>query len=172
MHILSVVSAVLALALAVFWAGVGAGGVLGRLKRNRWFGVRADETMKSETAFALGNKVAGPGFLFAALIMAIGGVLGFTGDWGFAFALGAVVAGLAVAAIAAGVGVKVAATVPDEPAAGGCSSGCCSGGDAEAAAESCDDGPASDCGTSSCGSCALQGMCTSDDAPATGDAVR
>ncbi|GEE00661.1 hypothetical protein nbrc107696_11070 [Gordonia spumicola] len=164
MHILSVITAVIALALAVFWAGVGAGGVLGGITRNRWIGVRADETMKSEEAFALGNKAAGPGFLFAALILAIGGVLGFTGDWGFAFAIGSVVIGFGIAAVAAGFGVRVAAAVPEPEDEGGCGSGCCSGDSADAPVQAHADDPASDCGTSSCGSCALQGMCTSDDA--------
>ncbi len=173
MHILSVVFAVIALVLAVFWAGVGTGGLLGLIKRNRWFGVRSDETMRSAEAFELGNKAAAPGFLCAALILAIGGVLGFGGDWGFAFAIASIVLGFAVAAFAAAFGVRVAATVP-EPESAGCGSGCCSGGADDAAEEPCADDPAADCGTSSCGSCALQGMCTTDHAPEpkASDAVR
>ncbi|GAC81549.1 SdpI/YhfL protein family protein [Gordonia malaquae] len=167
MHILSVVTAVLALVLAVFWAGVGTAGLLGALKRNRWIGVRSDETMRSAEAFTAGNKAASPGFLFTALILAIGGVLGFSGDLGFLFAIVAIVAGFGIAVLAAGFGVRVAAAVPEPENEGGCSSGCCSGETTDSAA---DDGhgddPASDCGTSSCGSCALQGMCTTDDAVA------
>ncbi|MCF8571948.1 SdpI family protein [Gordonia sp. HY002] len=167
MHILSVVSAVLALVLAVFWVGVGVCGLTGRLERNRWVGVRSDETMRSADAFALGNKVAAPGFLAAALVLLIGGVLAFGGDLGFLFGFGAIVIGFAIAAVAAGVGVRVASTVPEpEEESGGCSADCCSGGDADDQAhDSCDtDDPAADCGASSCGSCALQGMCTTEHA--------
>ncbi|MCF8609083.1 SdpI family protein [Gordonia sp. HY285] len=161
MHILSIVSGVLALVLAVFWAGVGISGLSGRLERNRWFGVRSEETMRSGEAFALGNKVAAPGFLAAALVLLIGGVLAFGGDLGFLFGFGGVIVAFVIAAVAAGVGVRVAATVPEpEEESGGCSADCCSGGADEQHA----DDPAADCGTDSCGSCALQGMCTTEHA--------
>ncbi|MGO3325619.1 SdpI family protein [Gordonia sp. (in: high G+C Gram-positive bacteria)] len=166
MQILSVVSAVLTLILAVFWAGVGVSGLTGRLKRNRWVGVRSDETMRSAEAFALGNKVAAPGFLAAALVLLIGGGLAFGGDLGFLFGFGAMIIGFAIAAVAAGVGVRVAATVPEpEEETGGCSADCCSGGADEQSATACEtDDPAADCGAASCGSCALQGMCTTEHA--------
>lgn len=166
-HTLSVASAVLALVLAVFWTGVGVSGLAGRLERNRWVGVRSDETMRSAEAFALGNKVAAPGFLAAALVLLIGGVLAFGGRFGFLFGFGAVVVGFVIAAVAAGVGVRAAATVPEpEEESSGCTSDCCSGGSDAQAADSCGttDDPAADCGTSSCGSCALQGMCTTEHA--------
>ena len=178
-HILSVLSAVLALVLAVFWASVGVGGLTGRLERNRWVGVRSDETMRSAEAFAIGNKVAAPGFLAAALVLLIGGVLAFGGDLGFLFGFGATVIGFAIAAVAAGIGVRVAATVPEpEDESGGCSADCCSGGSDDQAQDSCStescetDDPASDCGASSCGSCALQGMCTTEHAVEPADATR
>ncbi|WP_420041511.1 SdpI family protein [Gordonia sp. MP11Mi] len=169
MQILSIVSGVLALMLAVFWAGVGISGLSGRLERNRWFGVRSDETMRSAEAFALGNKVAAPGFLAAALVLLIGGVLAFGGNFGFLFGFGAMIAAFVIAAVTAGVGVRVAATVPEpEDESGGCSADCCSGGtheqnaDPHSDASGTGDDPAADCGTAGCGSCALQGMCTTE----------
>ncbi len=166
-QLLSIVSAIVALALAVLWACVGGAALTGRLKRNRWFGVRSDQTMKSEEAFALGNKVAAPGFLGAALVLLIGGVLAFGGRWGFVLGFGAILVGLVIVSVVAGLGMRIAATVPDAEESGGC--GCCSGSSHDAAADhdegGCADDPASDCGASSCGSCALQGMCTTEAAP-------
>nr|WP_246371974.1 SdpI family protein [Gordonia humi] len=163
------VSAVIALVLAVFWASVGIGGLTGRLERNRWFGVRSAETMRSAEAFALGNKVAAPGFCAAALVLLIGGVLAFGGDLGFLFGFGAVLVSFVIVSIVAGIGVRVAATVPEPEDQGGCSADCCSGGSDDQSADSCGTSaqpgdPAADCGTSSCGSCALQGMCTTEHA--------
>lgn len=174
-HILSVVSAAFALVLAVFWASVGVSGLTGLLKRNRWLGVRSDETMRSAEAFAVGNKVASPGFLAAALVLLIGGVLAFGGDLGFLFGFGAMIVGFGIVAVAAGVGVRAAATVPEpEEQSGGCTADCCAGAHpGDQASDSCSstDDPTADCGAASCGSCALQGMCTAEQAAGSDEPV-
>lgn len=51
-------------------AGLGASG---RLKRNRFAGVRSPATMASAEAFALGNRVAAPPMLGAALLLLLAG---------------------------------------------------------------------------------------------------
>ncbi|MFT4087851.1 MAG: SdpI family protein [Gordonia sp. (in: high G+C Gram-positive bacteria)] len=184
-YAVSVVVAVILYAVATVWLAVGVAGLIGKLPRNRWLGVRADETMASDEAFELAHRVASPGFLGAAFVLIFGGTLTLTNSWGLLFALGTVVIALAILSLMSGIAIRAAATVPvPEDESAGCSSGCCSGGDDAqpgADADSCatdtdtcgtGDDPAADCGTSSCGSCALSGMCTpetSDDqtVPAT-----
>ncbi len=48
-------------------------GASGRLKRNRFAGVRSPATMASAEAFALGNRVAAPPMLGAALLLLLAG---------------------------------------------------------------------------------------------------
>lgn len=168
MGVLSVVAAVLVFVCAAVWGTVGVLGVTGRLPGNRWVGVRSPETGKSEAAFVLANKVAGPGYIGAAVILVMGGVLtlGVDSGWSVLFALAALVVAVVTVGVVSGLGIRAAQALPDE-SAGGCD--CCSGGDDHAAAPSaCGDekagSPADDCGQSSCGSCALQGMCETDSA--------
>jgi len=55
-------SIVLALG-GVILIGVGFAGLLGRLPRNRWAGVRTPSSLASDHAFTLANRVAGPAVL-------------------------------------------------------------------------------------------------------------
>ncbi|WP_026918104.1 SdpI family protein [Gordonia shandongensis] len=166
MAIASIVVSVVALVLAAVWLGVGVAGLTGTLRRNRWVGVRSVETMRSEEAFALAGRVAGPGFVGASVILAVAGALGVAFDrWGFLFALFGIVVALLVISAIGTMAIAAARTVPptDE---GGC--GCCSGGaeTASTCGSSADaDQAAADCGESSCGSCALSGMCLAEDNP-------
>lgn len=164
----SVVVAIVGFALAVGWFGVGVAGLTGRLQRNRWVGVRSDDTMRSAKAFAVANRAAAPGMLAAALMTAIGAGLGLAvgGLWGIVFTVAAVVVSLLVVGIVSGIGIRAASVVPREDDDSGCGAGCCSGADqattcADEHTPDADD-PASDCGQASCGSCALSGMCTSE----------
>lgn len=110
---------------------VGLGGYLGwsgRLSRQRAAGVRTSATMRSDEAFVLGNRVAGLPTMAAGVIGIIGGLaaLAMPTDAGavVAAAIGAV--GLVGLLAAGGVlGHRVAATVPEPPAAGcgGCACG-------------------------------------------------
>ncbi|AUH67526.1 MULTISPECIES: SdpI family protein [Gordonia] len=168
MSIASTVVSVLALVLAAGWLGVGVAGLTGALRRNRWLGVRSPETLRSEETFAVANKVAAPGFLGAALILAVTGGLGLAfGGWGLLFAVFGIVVAVGVISAVGGMAIQAAQSVP-VPDAGGC--GCCSGA-ADTTAGGCsetagdDDAAAADCGESSCGTCALSGMCLSEDNP-------
>ncbi|MDL9936582.1 SdpI family protein [Gordonia sp. ABSL1-1] len=187
--VLSIVIASLLIVLAVVWSTTGILGLTGRLQRNRWIGVRADETMRSAAGFTLANRVAGPGLLGASLILVLGAVLtvAISGWFSLLCAVVALTAALAVVGVVSGLGVRAAATIPAESADGGC--GCCSGGDdhahdapaastsggttsggttsgADAGCAAPHDDPAADCGTSSCGACSLRGMCTTETAQA------
>lgn len=168
MSVLSIVAAVLAFVCAAVWGTVGVLGVTGKLPGNQWFGVRSPETGKTEAAFVLANRVAGPGFIGAAVILVMGGVLtlGVDGGWSILFALAALAVAVVTVGVVSGLGIRAAQALPDE--SGGCD--CCSGGDDHGAASACSDdkagSPADDCGQSSCGSCALQGMCETDSAAA------
>lgn len=166
----SVVAATVVFAVAALWSLTGIAGLAGRLPRNRWAGVRTDATMASDTAWTLAQRIASPGYLGGALVLLLGGLLALFNDYGFAYALAALVLGLLAVAVVGGVAVRATDALPAET--GGCSSGCCSGGDQPAggdasgcapAGESAD--PAADCGASSCGSCALNGLCTSEAHP-------
>lgn len=168
---LSVAVAVLLFALAGLWATVGVRGLRGSLPRNRRLGVRTDETMRSDEAFGVANRVAGPGTLGASLILVLGAVatLAVDGGWSILFGVVALVAALVIIGLVSAIGVRAAATVPAEAEDAGCS--CCSGhdeghGHTEPAGENSGSDPAADCGTSSCGACSLRGVCASDSAQA------
>ena len=58
--VVSVVVAVVLLVLAAVWAATGVLGLAGRLKRNRWLGVRAEATMRSEEHLRWPTASPGP----------------------------------------------------------------------------------------------------------------
>ncbi|MYR07653.1 hypothetical protein GTV32_15660 [Gordonia sp. SID5947] len=142
--VLSVVAAVVVFALAAMWLVVGVLGMVGRLPRNRWVGVRADESMRSEEAFQVANRVAAPGLLAAAAILVLSGIvtLGIGGYWSVAFAVVGVIAALFVVGLVSAYGVRAAAALPDD----------------ETASDAC--------GTSSCGACSLKSVCSNESAQA------
>lgn len=146
-YVVSVIAAALAFALAALWAFVGVAGLAGKLPGNRWAGVRTKETVGSREAWELAHRVAAPGFLGGAVALTLGGLLALTAPWGFLYALGGLVLGALAVSVVSGIAVRAAQTIPSPEGEGGCSSECCSGGDA------------ADCGQASCGSCALSGMC-------------
>lgn len=124
---------VVVVALLPILAGllVAAGGYLGwsgKLSRNRGTGVRTSATMRSDEAFALGNRVAGLPTMAAGAIGVVAGLAAFA----MPTDVGAIVAALIGAAglvglVAAGgvLGHRAADTVPEQPAAGcgGCACG-------------------------------------------------
>lgn len=60
---------------------VAVSGVLGltaKLPRNRWSGVRTSATMRSDRAFEIGNRVAGPAVLAGGIAAILCGVLAIT----------------------------------------------------------------------------------------------
>lgn len=166
--VVSVVVAVVLLVLAAVWAATGVLGLAGRLKRNRWLGVRAEATMRSEEAFALANRVAGPGQIGAAVILVMGAVLtiGVDSAWSVTFGVVGLVAGLFVVGLVSALGVRAAQTLP-APDDTGC--GCCSDSPEQsgtAGDNPAGDSPGADCGTASCGSCSLRGLCGNEPAQA------
>lgn len=175
-YVASLIAAIVAFAIAALWAVTGIAGLVGKLPGNSWTGVRSPATRKSEPAWHLAQKVAAPGYLAGAVSLTFGGILALVNRWGFLFALGGLVVGFLAVAVVSGIAVKAAdaAVAAEAPADSGCSSGCCSGGDAQALREpqgadgelqgagadgDAEAAAAADCGESSCGSCALSGMC-------------
>lgn len=121
MLIVAVVLFVLALAVAA----VGVAGLVGKLPRNRWAGIRTAEAMRDDDAFRLANKVAAPTMIAAGLLIAIGGaaVLALDGAFAVVALVVAVIAALFTAGAGASLATKAAAAVPET---GGCGHACTS----------------------------------------------
>ena len=93
--------------IAVVVAGVlvalsGVLGWIGKLPRNRLAGVRTASTMRSERAFAVGNRVAGPAITLGGLAAVVAGLLGIFLPVGEAD--GTILAGVLLMAVLAIVG--------------------------------------------------------------------
>lgn len=114
-------------------AVVGFLGLTGRLPRNRFGGVRTAETMRSDEAFRVANKVAGLPTLIGGLVGVLAGVAGFLmpGTGGVLTSVVIGVVGMLAITFAGGLlGHRAAAAVPDpepELPAGckGCQCGTC-----------------------------------------------
>ena len=163
-----VIVAVVLFVLALAVGGVAVAGLIGKLPRNRWAGVRTPDTLRSEESFALANKVAGPTMTAAAGLLVIGGIAALTMSvaMGLGIALVAVVAALFTAGTGGAIGARAAAAMP-EPS--GCGNDC-NCGQADTADTSTEMTPvakaaatakeaAAECGESSCGACSLKGAC-------------
>lgn len=115
---------------------VGVGGFLGwqgKLSRDRGTGVRTDATLRSDEAFAVGNKVAGIPTMAAGVVGVTGGLAALAMPTPLGTTLAAVfgVVGLLGLLAAGGVlGNRAAAAVPEpaEDAAGGCGGCACGAG--------------------------------------------
>lgn len=117
---------------------VGVGGFLGwqgKLSRDRGTGVRTDATLRSDEAFAVGNKVAGIPTMAAGVVGIVGGLAALAMPTPLPTTLAAVfgVVGLLGLLAAGGVlGNRAAAAVPEpvpaENAAGGCGGCACGAG--------------------------------------------
>ncbi|MFT4042468.1 MAG: SdpI family protein [Gordonia sp. (in: high G+C Gram-positive bacteria)] len=168
----SIVVAVSVFAPALFWAVIGILGLVGALPRNRWLGIRSESTMRSAQAFRVGNRVAAPGTLGAAAILVGGGILTLTLDssWSPAFGVIALVVAMVLVGAVSGYAIQAADAVIVPDTDDGC--GCCaqphSAGTTTSAGTEPDAAtaasPSSDCGTDSCVSCTLRGICSTDDA--------
>lgn len=137
MTIAAVVLGVVDVVLAVVALGVGALALTRRLPRNRFVGIRTPLTLRSDDAFRVAHVVAGPGFLGAGIIAALGAVIGLAAGsvTGLVFAAVALVAAVVIGGAAASFGLRAAARVPDA------------------------DDEESSCGGGACGSCVLAGQC-------------
>ncbi len=118
-------------------------GARGRLPRNRWAGVRTVETLRSDAAFLLANRVAAAPIGAAGAVAVAGGLVTLAGPSGaVSVAVVAVaVAGTAVLGAFGGMmGQRAAATVPDPVVPSACA-GTCAGCDLVAG---CGDGAGAD----------------------------
>ncbi|WP_026421780.1 SdpI family protein [Actinokineospora inagensis] len=111
---------------------IGGLGLAGRLPRNRFGGVRTPAALRSDEAFRVANKVAGPPTAVAGLVGVLGAVVGFALTSTAAVLTVSVIAvlGLAVITLAAGVlGNRAAEAVPEpKPAVPAGCAGCQCGG--------------------------------------------
>ncbi|MFC7448436.1 SdpI family protein [Rhodococcus daqingensis] len=154
-----VIVATVLFVVALAAGGVAVAGITGRLPRNRWAGVTTPETLASDDAFRLANRIAAPTMAAAAVLLVIGGLgaLAFGTAGGLLSVAVAVVAALATAGYGGSMGARAAAAAAP---AGGCGHDCGCGSPTEPAAEDpADAAAAADCGMDSCGSCALKGAC-------------
>ncbi|HEU5473107.1 MAG TPA: SdpI family protein [Actinophytocola sp.] len=127
MSVLAILPVSTGLAVAV----VGLLGSRQRLSRNRFVGVRTAASMRSDAAFRLANRVAGPPTVVAGLVGVLAGVAALLVP-GTAAVLACVLLGLAgMIGIATGAGVlghRAALAVPEpEPARPAGCSGCACG---------------------------------------------
>lgn len=122
---------------------VGLGGYLGwsgRLHRDRAAGVRTPATMRSDEAFALGNRVAGVPTMAAGLVAVLAGLAALTMPTAFGTIIAAVIGVVGMLALLAAGGVlghRAALAVPAATAAeaGGCGGCACGAGGCGSAAE-------------------------------------
>lgn len=112
--VVGLVVAVLLVVGAVAVAGIGLAGLLGRLPRNRWAGVRTPASLASVDAFTVANRVAAPAALAGALVLLLGafGPAAFGPLAGTLVALVAVVVGLVAVAAGGAAGTRAAEAVP------------------------------------------------------------
>ncbi len=150
---------------------VGLVGLTGRLRPNRWVGVRNDQTLRDDALWRTANRVAGPAVIAAGAIFAGGACAtgGSGSPWGYAYFAGTLVAGVFLAGFGALQGARAAsiqahlqtglvASTPGVHTAGDTTAA----GTADGSAATEDGTAAEACGVSGgCGSCALAGLCTS-----------
>ena len=105
------VVAVILFVLAAATLATGVAGLTGRLPRNRWVGVRTEQTVSDDRAFALANRVAAPTTIAAAALLGIGGAVAlFFENLFVVLAIGTtIIAAVIVAGIGASLGARAAA---------------------------------------------------------------
>lgn len=126
-----VLAALLVLAGLVLLA-VAVLGARGRLRRNRWIGVRTAETLASDAAFAIANRVAAAPVGAAGAVAVVGGVVLIAGPVGAVSVVVlavSVVGTLVLGAFGGMVGQRAAASVPAAAPAPVACSGVCAGCD-------------------------------------------
>lgn len=127
-----VVSLVVGLALGALFIVIGALGLRGSLRRNKFVGVRSAAAMRSEEAFRLANRVSGLPLVVAGAVAAAGGLittaLGST-SFVLTVALVTLIGAVLIAVAAGGLGNRAAAALPEPESTkvgGGCT-GCVCG---------------------------------------------
>jgi hypothetical protein len=110
---------------------IGWRGVRGQLAPNRYAGVRTPATLRSDQAFEIGNRAAGPAFIGAGAVWFIAGIsLPMLPGWSTVLlvaVLGAL-GGFVLMAVGGVMGNRAAAALPEPTSSGcaGCACGCCS----------------------------------------------
>jgi uncharacterized membrane protein len=120
--VLLVVAGLVLLAVAVL-------GARGRLRRNRWVGVRTAETLASDAAFALANRVAAAPVGAAGAVALVGGGVLLAGPVGAVSVVVLAVSAVGTLVLGAfggmvGQRAALAAPVPEPVACGGVCAGC------------------------------------------------
>jgi hypothetical protein len=115
--------------IGVAFATIGFLGVRGRLRRNRFFGVRTKATLRDDETFALANKIAGVPTATAGAI-ALAAAFAAAVNPALALVIGLVgLVGSVVVASAGGVlGHRAAEAMPEQAAPAGCGGCACGGG--------------------------------------------
>ncbi|QKT08914.1 SdpI family protein [Gordonia sp. X0973] len=158
--------AAIAAVCGVVWIGLGITGWTGLLRRNRYFGIRSEETMRSAAAFSAANRVVAPGLVATGMLALVAAGLAFSqrGIAGIVLGVvGLIVALVLVGLLSAAAIRSVAALPPDEEPAG-CGDECGCGGHAASEDEqvcATHTGEADICesGTGGCGSCEMRDAC-------------
>ncbi len=175
-NVIAYLVAAIAALSGLAWILLGIAGWAGILRRNRYFGIRSTETMRSEKAFAAANRVVAPGLLATGVLalVAAGLAVSQRGIAGIALGLIGLIVALGLVGLLSGTAIRAVAALPSDAAPAGCGSECgCGGHDAASA----DDGHSHDddgdiCGTgTSCGGCEMRDACF-DDETTTDDHTR
>ena len=119
---------VVVLIVGLSFAVVGALGLRGALRRNRFFGVRTEAAMRSDEAFTLANRVSGLPTVVAGLVGILGSATSLALHSIVPLIVG-VVGMLAIVVAGAATGTKAADALPEpEPTLPAGCAGCACGG--------------------------------------------
>jgi hypothetical protein len=119
---------VVVLIVGLSFAVVGALGLRGALRRNRFFGVRTEAAMRSDEAFTLANRVSGLPTVVAGLVGILGAATSLALHSIVPLIVG-VVGMLAIVVAGAATGTKAADALPEpEPTLPAGCAGCACGG--------------------------------------------
>ncbi|MFE2956296.1 SdpI family protein [Nocardia tengchongensis] len=121
------VVALILFVLAAVAVVTGVLGLTGTLPGNRYFGVHSEAALKTEEAFKLGNKVAGPTSVVAGLLLAASGAVALVAGGVPALVLAVIAVVIALFTLGAGAAAAekaIANAFPEEEKVGGCGSAC------------------------------------------------
>jgi len=119
---------VVVLIVGLSFAVVGALGLRGALRRNRFFGVRTEAAMRSDEAFTLANRVSGLPTVVAGLVGILGAATSLALHSIVPLIVG-VVGMLAIVVAGAATGTRAADALPEpEPTLPAGCAGCACGG--------------------------------------------
>ncbi|MBF6164220.1 SdpI family protein [Streptomyces gardneri] len=111
---------------AVVAVTTGALGLIGRLPRNRFFGVHTEAALSTDETFRVANRVAAPTSIGAGALLFAGGLVALVagGIAGLVVAAGAAVIALFTLGAGANAAAQAAEAIAPPPATGGCGNSC------------------------------------------------